>query len=258
MDNSNYGTSALAFKAGSRAYAVSATQWSSGTMDERDETGAVTGSVSARDLAAGLTVSQKMGHWRVGATGKAVQSSLAGYSSGWTPAADAGVSFLYGKSYWGLGISNAGGSLKYRSESEALPTSVNGGVALEAGPTTLIAGVTHWMKEKQTDSSLGVEYTLSALKLRLGYRGATGTNLAAKSHDASYQFLSNVAGGLGIAVGSLKIDYAVGMGAAEFGLAHRMGLTWVWGAAKPGPKSRIPGSKLKANGARKSGKSWVK
>lgn len=259
MDNSNYGSTALAIKAGSRAYAVSATQWSSGTMDRRDDTGAVTGKMSARDLALGFTVSQKLGHWRVGATGKGVQSSLAGYSSGWTPAADAGVSYLYKKSYWGLGISNAGAGLKYRGISEPLPTSVNGGVALAMGPATVIAGVTRWMKEKQTNSSLGMEYEISALTLRLGYRGATGTNLALKTHDTTYQLASDLAAGVGIAIRSLRIDYAVSMGAAEFGISHRVGVTWAWGmpAKKAASPSVNRGTPVRRS-TNKPGKVWVR
>lgn len=255
MDNSNYGNIALAIKAGSRAFAVSATQWSSGGMDRRDETGAVTGTVSARDLAVGLTAAQKMGRWRVGVTGKAVQSSLAGYSSGWTPAADAGVSFAYGKTYWGLGVANVGSGLKYRSLSEPLPTAVNGGAAFNFGPATVIAGVTRWVKEKQTDSSVGLEYALSVLTFRLGYRGAAGTNLALQSHDATYQLMSNLAAGVGVAVGSFRIDYAAGMGAAEFGVAHRVGLTWVWGV--PAKKASTISKPLRSSTS-KSGKAWVK
>lgn len=258
MDNSNYGNTTVAAKLGSQVFAVSATEWSSGTMDKRDDTGAITGNVSAQDMAVGLTVSQKKGHWRVGATGKAIQSSLAGYSSGWTPAADAGVSYLYKKSYWGLGISNAGAGLKYRGVSEPLPTSINGGVALALGPATVIAGVTQWVKERQTDFSLGMEYELSMLTLRLGYRGATGTNLALQSHDSSYQLMGNLAAGVGIAIRSLRIDYAVSMGAAEFGFAHRVGLTWAWGGAKTSSKFGVPSSKLNLTAPRKSGKSWVK
>ena len=123
------------------------------------------------------------------------------------------------------------------------------------GPATVIAGVTQWVKEKQTDSSLGLEYELSVLTLRLGYRGATGTNLALQSHDSSYQLMSNLAAGVGIAIRSLRIDYAVSMGAAEFGFAHRVGLTWAWGAPAKRPASSLV---VPSRSVNKSGKTWVR
>jgi hypothetical protein len=229
--DSNYGNVAGAFKAGGRTWAVSATQWSSGSMDQRDDTGAVTGSFSARDLAAGLTMSEKLGPIRAGVTAKGIQSSIGTYSSAWTPAADVGVSMIVKDTLWGLSALNVGPGLKYRMEKDPLPTTVNGGGAVSLGPVTFVAGATYRLAEKDTAASLGMEYEISVLTLRLGYKGDTTSNQALKSDSGSIQALSGLAMGLGVKVGNLKVDYAMNTAAAEFGFAQRVGLTWAWGGA---------------------------
>jgi len=229
--DSSYGNVAGAFKTGGRVWAVSATQWSSGSMDKRDDTGAVTGSFSARDLAAGLTVSEKLGPIRAGFTAKGIQSSIGTYSSAWSPAADLGVSMIVKNTLWGLSALNVGPGLKYRTEKEALPTTVNGGGAVSLGPVTVVAGATYRMAEKDTAASLGMEYEISVLTLRLGYKGDTTTNQTLKSDNGSAQMLSGLAMGLGVKVGDFKVDYAMNTAAAEWGMTQRVGLTWAWGGA---------------------------
>ena len=240
--DSNYGNVAGAFKAGGRVWAVSATQWSSGSMDKRDDTGAVTGSFSARDLAAGLTMSEKLGPIRAGITAKGIQSTLGPYSSAWTPAADAGVSMIVKNTLWGLSALNVGPGLKYRTEKDALPTTVNGGGAVSLGPVTFVAGATYRLAEKDTAASLGMEYEISVLTLRMGYKGDTTSNLALKSHTGGYQAMSGLAMGVGVKVGDFKVDYAVNTAAAEWGMTHRVGLTWACGGA-PAKRSAGGGSR---------------
>jgi hypothetical protein len=237
--DSNYGNVAGAFKAGGRTWAVSATQWSSGSMDKRDDTGAVTGSFSARDLASGLTVSQKLGPIRAGITAKGIQSTLATYSSAWTPAADLGVSMVVKNTLWGLSALNVGPGLKYRTEKDPLPSTVNGGGAVELGPVTVVAGATYRLAEKDTAASLGMEYEISVLTLRLGYKGETTSNPTLKSDGGSVQALSGLAMGLGVKVGNLKVDYAMNTAAAEWGMTQRVGLTWSWGGS-PAKQTAAP------------------
>jgi hypothetical protein len=132
---------------------------------------------------------------------------------------------------WGLSALNVGPGLKYRMEKDPLPTTVNGGGAVSLGPVTFVAGATYRLAEKDTAASLGMEYEISVLTLRLGYKGDTTSNQALKSDSGSIQALSGLAMGLGVKVGNLKVDYAMNTAAAEFGFAQRVGLTWAWGGA---------------------------
>jgi hypothetical protein len=229
--DSSYGHITTAFKAGASAYAVSATQWASGSMDRRDATGTKTGTVDARDMAVGVTASRKLGKIRAGVTGKMIQSELGGYSSGWTPAADAGISVAHKKTLWGVSVANLGSGLTYRTQTDKLPTTFNGGGAVSVGPMTIVAGATYRTAEKETIASLGMEYDISVLSLRLGYKNESATNLALKSHDGAYQAISGLAMGVGVAVRDFKIDYAVNTAAAEWGMTHRVGITWMWGVS---------------------------
>ena len=133
---------------------------------------------------------------------------------------------------------NVGPGLKYRTEKGALPTTVNGGGAISMGPVTFVAGATYRMAEKDTAASLGMEYEISVLTLRLGYKGDTASNLALKSHNGGYQAMTGLAMGVGVKVGDFKVDYAMNTAAAEFGFAQRVGLTWAWGGA---PAKRAAG-----------------
>jgi hypothetical protein len=87
------------------------------------------------------------------------------------------------------------------------------------------------MAEKDTAASLGMEYEISVLTLRLGYKGDTTTNQTLKSDSGSTQMLSGLAMGLGVKVGDFKVDYAMNTAAAEWGMTQRVGLTWAWGGA---------------------------
>jgi len=101
-----------------------------------------------------------------------------------------------------------------------------------------VAGATYRMAEKDTAASLGMEYEISVLTLRLGYKGDTTSNQTLKSDNGSAQMLSGLAMGLGVKVGDFKIDYAMNTAAAEWGMTQRVGLTWAWGGA---PAKRTAG-----------------
>ncbi len=212
--------------------------------DSRDRTGAKTGgSVSAMDRSISLTASSLVtGNLRFGATGKFIQSELAGYSSGLTMGADFGLNYDVKRDRmplsFGLALRNIGQGIRYLNQTDSLPTSLDAGLGLGVGPGTIVAEISQQLADKKTNFALGMEFGMGPVALRAGMNSGAGQTY---HRDQISSVVQNFSSGLGLKLGSMKLDYSLSSQVGDFGLTHRAALTFQWGSSLSKPKPKIYG-----------------
>ncbi len=219
----------------------SVTQLTVANAEGRDRSGARTNSFGSADRAITLSASSLLGErLRAGATGKLIQSELAGYRSAATFAGDFGLSYDLSSAKTpfslGLALRNAGPGLRYINQSDPLPSSLNAGLGLGVGRATLIAETIQLLNDHQTHFSSGMEFGFGPLSLRAGL-----STLAARSSAKSASpLVENISYGVGLKLANLKFDYALGGRAGgQGGTVHRVALTLTWGAPLDRPRPQI-------------------
>jgi hypothetical protein len=178
------------------------------------------------DLAASAGYGRKLGDaLSLGAELKYIRESIAGISG-------AGVAFDFGAMYavtqtpgltFGASLQNVGPTVKYESATQNLPLNIRGGAAYVFDAfeqkTTMSFDV---MKERSQNAavSAGAEtILLKAMPVRVGFTTNDTAGLG-------------ITTGIGWIHGGLAVDYAfVPLG--SLGDAHRISVTWRWGAPKP-------------------------
>lgn len=218
------------------ALGVSITNLGVGGFDGRTSQGVKTDSFSAQDTAVALTASGKLrSGLNLGLTTKILTSNIGDYGTGYKMASDVGVSYEFKKFALplnlALSLNNFGQSLRFKNQSDPLPSAVEMGASLNLAPLLVVVKSAYQMYQKKTEMSLGVEYGMGPLALRAGYRGAkqNGEDFALRNANKVGKVLNGFSTGLGFRMRSVRMDYALGQDAAEFSLSHRISLTMQWG-----------------------------
>lgn len=184
------------------------TRLSNGKMEGRAEDGSAAGGYSAYDQA----VSLGFGYKGVGGAVKYIQSSIAGVRAE-TFAVDLGARRrLSGLPVTlGLGVQNLGRGMKYLSQRDNLPLSVNAGLTFAVLPGMGLAlDVKRLVYDRQTVFSAGTEHTMLMGGAGFALRGGYGLSGLSGNGDKG-----GFSAGAGIMALGAELDYAV---APETGL----------------------------------------
>lgn len=256
MGGSQYGHVAFGAGRGRSAVGASVTFLRSEQLQGRDAAGAPTADFRAQDMAAGLTMARAWGEsFQAGITGKVLRQEIGAFKSKPAFAGDAGLGFRTGAIGWGLSALNMGAGIDFEGRKRSLPAVYALGVSVPlGGGMTALAGGAQSLGE--TTATMGLEYSLRTVNLRVGYRSG-GSSLARRAQKSSEQALGGLTGGIGISVKNFRIDYAVSQAAVEWGMGHRASVTFKWGgepAAAPARKAAPKPAKAAAPRARPAAK----
>lgn len=190
-------------------WAVGFSRLSSGAIDGRDETRRPTASFEVEDIMGSLSWAHGFGsRLAFGTTVKYVGQRV-GSDRGSTFAFDAGLSTqLPGKPLWlGFSILHLGPGLKlHNQEKSPLPLTMAMGLALRvAGPLKLTMDFKNQLVDNKKEVVTGLEYSMApSFSLRAGYASAFTDKLPRNGRSMLEQFR----GGLGLALQSMRLDYA--------------------------------------------------
>jgi len=185
------------------------------STDRFDETGGV----SAHDLLFSGGYGYRLtDSWSFGAVGKFFQETLDATSAN-------GAAFDFGSLYqinprWmlGLAILNLGPTYQFAGASAQLPWTGNAGIWNKRLSWLSLGGEVSKTIDEPVNVRLGAEITpISHVILRTGYM------YRSESNDLG--IFSNITFGAGLALGSLRIDYAL-ESLGDFGLINRVSLAW--------------------------------
>lgn len=212
-------------------------------IDGRDRSGGKTGSFGSLDRSISLTASSLVTNsLRLGMTGKFITSELAGYSSGLTMAGDFGMNYDISRDRmpmsFGLALRNFGQGIKYLNQTDSMPTSVDAGVGVGIGPGTIVMELNQLINEQKTNFGVGMEFGVGPVSLRAGLSSAANRTVA---QDRFVSAIQNFSSGIGLKLGTMKLDYALSSQLGDFGLTHRVSLTLQWGASLSKPRPRLYG-----------------
>jgi hypothetical protein len=212
------------------AIGFSYTRLSVSGLEGRDSSGNRTSDFGTADSQMSMSLAGDLGKFRLGITGKIVQSKIAAYKANNAMAMDLGLGYgfkAFGKSMdMGASVSNLGQKMKYIEQQDSLPTTFNLGLATNFGPLRLMGGL-HQQMKGGTTMNLGAEFNLSVISLRAGMNAGGVSGNKAEGTSGMFEGFSS---GLGIKLGLARIDYALGQASADLGLSHRMSLTLQFGA----------------------------
>lgn len=198
------------------ALGLGITRLSNSSMDGRGEDRSSSGSYSAYDQA----VSLGFGFKNIGGTVKYIQSSIAGVRAE-AFALDLGAKRKLGGLPLTIGFSvqNLGNGIKYLSQRDNLPLSVNAGFSFIALPGMALAfDVKRLIYDKQTVFSIGTEYALlTGGNMGFALRGGYGLTRLTQNNGKS-----GLSAGAGLMAVGAQLDYAV---SPEIGLGNIQRIT---------------------------------
>lgn len=204
LEDSVYDYAAYGWGNGRSAWGVGLQYFSAGDVDQTDNSGNNTGSLTPNDVALTGGYARWVHGYGVGITAKYVQSKLVDTAK--TFAADGGMitpAFWKDRFRFGGSVANLGGKIKYDEESAALPLIFRGG--LEANPWKGWTGALDVLAPKGENVyvAVGAEYRLImgdqlSLALRGGYNSRESTGGSAEGLSV----------GLGFGWRKLMVDYA--------------------------------------------------
>jgi hypothetical protein len=217
-----YGAAAYRLRFGTLGFGIQSL--SPGSLDEVDNTGAITGnSFRPHDEAVSVGYGGSWGVLDAGIGLKYISSQIRDAAS--TVAADLGSRLRAGKWTFSASMAHLGQGLKFQSQRDRLPTTARLGSGWQAGRWLLaLDGVAP--RGADPFMAAGMEYGLP-LSERFGVAGRWGYN----SRLASSR-LGGGAGlgmGLGVTAGRLKVDYAWSPHGDFEDDAHRLSLGFSWG-----------------------------
>ncbi len=232
-----------------RPFGLSLTYLSLGGIEQRTtETAEPEGKASASDLALSFSYGWKVGVVGLGATGRYIRESIAGYSAS-AVALDLGLLHRLEKHpvSFGLAIANLGPGIRFIDRTDPLPTVIRAGVTY--GLSRDFPHALTFQLDAPRASGLvarfGVEYLgFGPIALRAGYRtfdkeqrsASLGTALGSTASGLSEFYGMYLGAGLRTPFGNL--DYAL-VPYGELGTAHRVSFSMNFGAprkAKPAPE----------------------
>ena len=183
--------------------ALGVTRLSNGKMEGRAEDRTASGGYSAYDQA----VSLGFGFKNVGGAVKYIQSSIAGVKAQ-AFAVDLGAKQKFSRLpvTFGVGVQNLGTGIKYLSQRDNLPLSVNAGFTFMVLPGMgLSLDVKRLVYDKQTVFSAGTEYAmLTGNNLGFALRGGYGLTGLTQNNEKS-----GLCVGAGVMALGAQLDYAV-------------------------------------------------
>jgi len=188
--------------AGKFSLALGVTRLSNSKMEGRADDGTASGGYSAYDQA----VSLGFGFKSVGGAVKYIQSSIAGVRAE-AFAVDLGARQKLNRLpvTVGLGVQNLGTGIKYLSQRDNLPLSVNAGLTLAVLPGMgLSLDVKRLVYDKQTVFSAGTEYAMLMGGAGFALRGGYGLTGLTRENGKSGLSL-----GAGVMALGAQLDYAV-------------------------------------------------
>ena len=183
--------------------ALGVTRLSNSKMEGRADDGSAAGGYSAYDQA----VSLGFGFKSVGGAVKYIQSSIAGVRAQ-AFAVDLGAKQKLSRLpvSLGIGVQNLGTGIKYLSQRDNLPLSVNAGLTFAVLPGMgLSLDVKRLVYDKQTVFSAGTEYAMmTGNNLGFALRGGYGLTGLTRNNDKS-----GFSVGAGVMALGAQLDYAV-------------------------------------------------
>jgi hypothetical protein len=191
------------------------TYLSHGSISGRDAMGRPTGSYGASDAALAGSYARKLGETSAGVSLKYLRSHIA-EAEAQSVAVDVGVSAKRGEFTGAAALRNLGPGLRFADQTNDLPLAAAGGVAWKRSTLTLALDYEYRPRVGQNDAGAGAEWEAKpGVFLRGGYstKGAIG---GGSGLDAA----KGIAFGLGIKLGSFRVDYAI-KPTGELGRAHR-------------------------------------
>lgn len=218
---------ALISPVGDKARIGAAVQYMSyGDLIATDINGLSQGTFTASDMAAALSgATQLSDDFSVGVTGRLILESIED-STSWGMAADVGMlySFADNRTQLGAAVTNLGAQMKGLTEShkDELPIKFAVGAShkMRGLPLIVVGDVTK-AGDDQFRFSLGSELIyFSPFYFRAGFSSRRSDIETGSSNDGWAGF----SGGFGVALNSLRLDYALGQ-LSELGTVHRVGLT---------------------------------
>jgi hypothetical protein len=204
-----------------------------GALQGRDDLAAPTGNFSPSADAYGLTYGTTLGPVKLAATVKRVSFKIV--STAQTTSFDAGGRYKLNDD-WTLGASgeNLGGSLKFDSLSDPLPSRVGGGASWRASEAWTLAVDLVGPLYSAAYAAIGSEYRLRVDEATsFAFRAGINTRTPDAGRFAGLKI------GLGAAFHGASLDYAFAPG-ADIGDEHLFALTWRFGTpdSAKGPRER--------------------
>lgn len=199
--------------------------------------------VGAQDTALHVAVARSInGRIWLGAAGKGFQSKLASYTSDPAVAADLGLLWRGETLEAGVSWRNIGSGVRFVSQRDPLPQTIDAQIALRRGPAIASVGAQRDVPRGENRVLAGAEFSLGALAFRTGYAVQEGASSNARG-------VERLTLGFGLALPNrLKLDYSLRQGTEDYGAFHRLALTWTWGEKtlkKPTAPVRPPSSVFK-------------
>ncbi len=189
-----------------------------GDIDKTDVTGANIGSFKPADQALSLGYAHRFNGWGAGLSLKSVKSKIVNSDS--TLSADVGFltpSYMEDKLKFGLTGRNLFGSLKYRTESEDLPSEYRLGSSYKISERWLTSADVAFPKTDEVYAAAGTEYVWGE-KDRLQIAGRAGVNSKTMGDVDGF---SGFGFGLGFLMKTFSIDYGI-VPFGSVGIAHRI------------------------------------
>lgn len=203
-DFAGFGMKAGSIKGEKLAVGLGITRLSNTSFDGRAEDRSLSGGYSAYDQVISLGLAVK----NVGCAVKYIQSSIAGVRAE-TFAVDLGAKRKLARLpvMLGLGVQNLGRGMKYLSQRDQLPLSVNAGLSFMALPGMGLAfDVKRLVYDKETILSVGTEYAMLMTSNGVGFALRGGYGLAGMTAKDEKSGLSM---GAGLMALGAQLDYAV-------------------------------------------------
>lgn len=208
-------------------FGVSVTRLDIGGLETADASGRRTGSsFGSGDLAVGVgasgTVSPAL---RVGVTLKALRSTIAGYSSNVALAGDLGARYRAPRFALVASVNNLGQGVRFISQTDSLPTSLNLGAEVPLGPVVGVVTARRPLQGAGVEVGAGAGLSLGAASFSAGYLKQAGAGSAPGGGSP----LAGLFAGVGIETGGVRFDYAFSPSGADLGQSHKMSMSVGWG-----------------------------
>lgn len=179
-----------------------------------------------------------------GATGKGLRSDLAGVSSDWAWAGDAGLLARWPKASLGVSVHNLGTQIKFNQEGDPLPASVRCDGAWVRGALAFLAQARFDLPESKNRWTAGVEYRTGPLTLRGGALLSESGGVSRSGGLEDSGFLETLSFGMGFQLKSARLDYALADHTGSDRPWHRVSLLFRWGGGGNPWAARAPGDSL--------------
>lgn len=179
-----------------------------------------------------------------GAAGRGLRSTLAGVSSDWAWAGDAGFLARWPRASLGLSAHNLGTDIKFGQNGDPLPASVRCDGAWVRGPLAFLAQARFDLPENKNRWTAGVEYRTGSLVLRGGALISESGGVSRSGGLEDSGFLETLSFGMGFHLKSARLDYALADNNGSDRPWHRVSLVFRWGAAGNPWTARSPGDRL--------------